>query len=359
MNTLANQLKLLPRHVDSGVRLYRIAIERNFTRGRPKLHMAATCLYVVCRNDKTSHMLIDFADAVHANVFDLGMVFLQFIRLIPLNIPLLDPSLYIKRFASELEFGDMAPKVATSALRLLGRMRRDWMVTGRRPAGLCGAALLIAGRLHGFERTLKEIIYVVRVGEMTIRKRLMEFRQTASSQLTPQEFETIDLEEECDPPAFQKARALQRSRLLRKALEVTGESVVGVESADTPATQESENFSDAEDEEVTEIMLSELESARKAEIWTDMNSEYLKEQKEKEARLEEDREKGILPKPKPKRKRKDEPLPIAETAAEAAIQVLSQKKISKKINYAVLENLFEYDEAQLRAKSNVASPAIA
>jgi transcription initiation factor TFIIIB Brf1 subunit/transcription initiation factor TFIIB len=50
--------------------------------------------------------------------------------------------------------------VANTALRIVARMRRDWMQTGRRPAGICGAALLISARLHGFRRTQKDILQV-------------------------------------------------------------------------------------------------------------------------------------------------------------------------------------------------------
>ena len=58
-----------------------------------------------------------------------------------------------------------------TALRLVSRMKRDWMQVGRRPSGICGAGLLIASRLHGFRRTQREIIQVVKVCDMTLRKR--------------------------------------------------------------------------------------------------------------------------------------------------------------------------------------------
>ncbi len=51
----------------------------------------------------------------------------------------LDPSLYIHRFAHQLKFEEKENEVATTALRLVSRMKRDWMSTGRRPSGLCGA----------------------------------------------------------------------------------------------------------------------------------------------------------------------------------------------------------------------------
>lgn len=52
-----------------------------------------------------------------------------------------DPCLYIPRFAHLLEFGEKNHEVSMTALRLLQRMKRDWMHTGRRPSGLCGAGM--------------------------------------------------------------------------------------------------------------------------------------------------------------------------------------------------------------------------
>lgn len=45
--------------------------------------------------------------------------------------------------------------MALTALRIVGRMKRDWIVAGRRPAGICAAALLISARAHGFLEVLK------------------------------------------------------------------------------------------------------------------------------------------------------------------------------------------------------------
>lgn len=38
-----------------------------------------------------------------------------------------------------LDFGPQTHEVTMTALRLVQRMKRDWMHTGRRPSGLCGA----------------------------------------------------------------------------------------------------------------------------------------------------------------------------------------------------------------------------
>jgi len=43
------------------------------------------------------------------------------------------------RFAHKLEFGDKTHAVSMTALRVVQRMKRDSIHSGRRPSGLCGA----------------------------------------------------------------------------------------------------------------------------------------------------------------------------------------------------------------------------
>ena len=133
-----------------------------------------------------------------------------------INIPAMDPCLYVMRFAHKLEFGDKTHDVSMTALRLVSRMKKDWIHFGRRPSGLCGAALLIAARLHDFCRSVNDVIKVVKVHESTLRKRLVEFGETSASQLTVEEFMNVDLDamtEEMDPPSFKAARKKDRELL--------------------------------------------------------------------------------------------------------------------------------------------------
>ena len=118
----------------------------------------------------------------------------------------MDPSHYISRFAALLEFGDETHKVATDAVRLVQRFDRDWMTKGRRPAGICGAALFLAARMNNFRRSIEEIVQVVKIADTTLKKRLDEFKKTPSGSLTLTDFRTVWLEEEMDPPAFLKGK---------------------------------------------------------------------------------------------------------------------------------------------------------
>lgn len=109
------------------------------------------------------------------------------------------------RFADKLDFGEFTNNVAESAIKLCRRMGRDWMVMGRRPSGICGACLLMAARMWNFRRTVKEVVYVVKVTTATIEQRLDEFNVTESSGLTIEDFLNQEfLESRHDPPSFYK-----------------------------------------------------------------------------------------------------------------------------------------------------------
>ncbi|KAG2577872.1 hypothetical protein PVAP13_6NG128900 [Panicum virgatum] len=67
-------------------------------------------------------------------------------------------------------------------------MKQDWMQTGRKPSGLCGAALYIATLSHGYNYTKADIVSVVHVCEATLTKRLIEFENTDAGSLMIEEF---------------------------------------------------------------------------------------------------------------------------------------------------------------------------
>lgn len=74
-------------------------------------------------------------------------------------------------------------------------MTRDWLTIGRKPTGLCGAAIFIAAKLHGLPRPTKQVIEVVRVCEETLRKRVDEFSKTRAAELTWSKFQELNFEE--------------------------------------------------------------------------------------------------------------------------------------------------------------------
>lgn len=228
---LASQLRLSSRYSDQALQLFRLAVERNFHKGRRVIILCCACLYAVCRRGRTPHMLIDFADVSQTNLYVLGNTYLKLIRLLNIQLPVIDPSLYMHRFAAKLEYGEKTNDVAMTALRITARMQRDWMTHGRRPAGLCGAALITASMMHNFYRSQGEVARVVRIGNVVLRNRLRELDRTATATLTAAQIdagggddgkqsslcrETLT-GDACDPPAF--TRAVERAQKQKHALD--------------------------------------------------------------------------------------------------------------------------------------------
>lgn len=218
IKSIGQQLRLNNHCVTTAFNFYKMALSRRLTYGRRQNNVYAACLYMTCRIEGTSHMLLDLSDVTQVNIFELGKTYLKLSNALCINIPPIDPCIYIIRFSNRLHklIGTDASKVRDielTALRLVQRMKRDWIHTGRRPSGLCGAALLVACRLNGIHCNIRDIIKIVQVCETTIRKRLAEFGDTQTGRLTLDEFMTVDLEGEDDPPCFKEARKRQRLTL--------------------------------------------------------------------------------------------------------------------------------------------------
>jgi transcription factor IIIB subunit 2 len=191
---VANMLKLGSHFVDSAFRLFTLAVEHNFVQGRKTLHIVAACLYIVCRTEKTPIMLIDLSDVLRVNVFDLGKTFVKLHQLLYIKktLPIVDPALFIQRYAGRLELGDKTHAVCTLAIKITAQMDRDWIQTGRRPAGICAVALQVACNTYGVGRSREDIRRTLRVSEATVTQRMREFEQTPAALMTIDEFSAVN-----------------------------------------------------------------------------------------------------------------------------------------------------------------------
>ncbi|KAE9600236.1 putative transcription factor TFIIB, brf1, TBP-binding domain-containing protein [Lupinus albus] len=148
---------------------FRIALERKFTRGRKSEQVQAACLYIAFRANDKPYLLIDFSNWLRINVYVLDLLKERNVR------------------------------VSETALNIIASMKRDWMQTGRKPSGLCGAAIYIAALAHGFKFSKSDILRIVHVCEATLTKRLVEFENTDSANLTIEELNEMAKEQEKNP----------------------------------------------------------------------------------------------------------------------------------------------------------------
>jgi transcription factor IIIB subunit 2 len=243
MQGYAQQLNVSDNMVAAGTQVFKLASSANFIQGRTLASVAAVCLYAACRaSPPCKVMLIDLADLVQVNVFKLGRIFKKLNEVVPIGndglIPVYPEDL-IWRFATKMEFHQDTARVAEDAVRLVKRMSRDWMVMGRRPSGICGACLLMAARMHNYRRTVREIVYIVKVTNHTIQNRLQEFKFTESSRMSVEDFLKQDfLESSHDPPSFYRTQeeyrkmSEEKSRKRKRSQAVEGaENLDDVEAA--------------------------------------------------------------------------------------------------------------------------------
>ena len=240
-----------------------LALHFNFVQGRSLQCVAAVAFYLACRRQRDDNqvMLIDLAEIIGINVFLLGSMYTKMVKTIygfekgqdlPTDekgnamLSTIAPENLIDRFIKLLQFPTMQiqRRIRNDAVKLVGRMDRDWMVTGRRPAGICAAAIILAARMNNFRRTVREVVLVAKVTEITLNKRLAEFSYTASSTLTVEEFRRTangpDGPPSCDPPSFYLPKQPKNGKRGRKrkgapetAAEIEGDEDAPADESDS------------------------------------------------------------------------------------------------------------------------------
>ncbi|KAI3741422.1 hypothetical protein L1987_59094 [Smallanthus sonchifolius] len=190
-------------NVGHATKYYQIAVERGFTRGRRTGQVAAACLYVACREMEKPFLLVEFSSELGVSVYELGTVYLQLCKLLSLqDHPFVqkpvDPSLFMHRYTSGLMKDGNNKKVLNTALHLAVSMKRDWIQTGRKPSGICAAAIYVSSLLHGYNFSKTNVVKAVHICEATLTKRLIEFENTEAGSLTIEEFtqNAMDFEKE-------------------------------------------------------------------------------------------------------------------------------------------------------------------
>ncbi|KAH9586537.1 Transcription factor TFIIB [Trypanosoma melophagium] len=238
MVAIARQLDISDDMVEMAVAVYKLAVGINAISGaKPAILCAA--LYAVCRRERTSHMIYDFSEATNENPYEILSYMRQICEATRTEVPVIDPSCMVHRFAEEMNLGPATGAVVVCALKVLRAMQDDWIACGRRPMGVCVAALLVACYMFNIPRTPDEVCGFVRLTAGTVAKRVDEFAATTTAML-----ESIDDYKKDDnslPPSFNKSCSRTTdedlSAEMRKLASIYYE-LVAEAKVSTPATPE-------------------------------------------------------------------------------------------------------------------------
>lgn len=221
---------------------WNLAASMSFGTGRKTEEVIAACLYAACRVDsENTVLLMDIAELVKVNVFRLGEVYKALVKALFLaDQPVSDQAIIqveplILKFCKKLEFGDATMHIASDAIKILQRMKRDWIVPGRHPAGVCGACIVLAARMNGLRRSVREVVYICKVADVTVSARMDEFKLTPAAALSANQFRDKGprLKKTMDPPSMNAAderrEKLERLKRKRQATEAEDGAVTVVD----------------------------------------------------------------------------------------------------------------------------------
>jgi hypothetical protein len=300
-------------------------------------------------------------------------------------IKLNDPSLYVPRFMRSLHFPkDKEKQILEYVLRLLSRMREDWLGVGRRPTGLIAAGFFIASKCFHINKSIKEISTVLKVSEETIRKRVNEFKNLKVAKLTQEEFLKLPLSDANmqpeDPPAYKRKRLLSIQQKKEKIIMLENkkkqEEDEDEEEEQIELQQEEQikaNFDEDVDKQKLavydkEMFLKQLEDSEiksdefsegeieacilkpyevkiKSMAWYNNNKEWLGEQEEKAKYKKLLEENNVKEKRKVERNKKitkiDEKKIHSDSRNSIVKKIVEESKLGSNINTSALEKLFE------------------
>ena len=208
---LISSLNLPEYFLENAIKYYKCASNKNFAKGRSQILICSIILYTLCRINKTQHLLLDFSNVSKINIYKLGNHYLQFIKLFNINIDLIDPSLFLKRFINMLNLDLKSQKnVYDISLKIIQCMKKDWLIEGRNPLGICGASIYLSLSINNFKSDINFISKIVNIRKETIKKRINEFLNSRFSKFRKDEFLNLNLNlfNDVYPPSFIKNRFL-------------------------------------------------------------------------------------------------------------------------------------------------------
>lgn len=151
-------------------RIYRDAVNAKLIRGRSIEGVVAASLYAACRIHNNPRTLDDIGRHSRTGRKEIGRTYRFIKKELSLEIGLANPSDYIPRFCSELSVGQKIQTEAHTILTLVG----SGAMVSRGPTGIAAAAIYLAAKRQGDERTQSDVAKVAGVTEVTIRNRYKE-----------------------------------------------------------------------------------------------------------------------------------------------------------------------------------------
>lgn len=168
IKTIAAKLSVGEGAIERGAYIYRKAVEKRLTRGRPLTQIAAAALYAACRDMQIPRSLKDVAAAGNVSKKDLSRAYRTLVTELEIRMPVEDPIRSVPKIGSAI---GASPRTMRRAQEILRMAEAERVSAGKDPMGLAGAALYIASHLEGEGKSQPTVAKAAEVTEVTVRHR--------------------------------------------------------------------------------------------------------------------------------------------------------------------------------------------
>ena len=151
-------------------RWYRKCVNKGIVRGRSIESVIAAIIYMVSRQRHLPKTLNELEEVSGVKRKDIGRSYRTICRRLGLRMPIIKPSDYVPRLASEL---GVSGKTEAKAIEILESARRRGIISGKVPISIAAAAIYLAGRITADKQT-RRFVGFSEVPESAIKGRYVE-----------------------------------------------------------------------------------------------------------------------------------------------------------------------------------------
>ena len=163
---LKDKLAVSDAVMERAAHLFRKAVEINMTRGRSLGGLAASIMYVACRETDTVRDLNDIERASNVKRRDITRIYRMIVIEMGLSMPVTDPARCVSKIAGALEVSE---KTIRKAIDILQNAKKNGRPAGKSPIVLAAAALYMAGMESDNPKTQFEVSNASGVSGVSVR----------------------------------------------------------------------------------------------------------------------------------------------------------------------------------------------
>jgi transcription initiation factor TFIIB len=154
--------------------IYRKALERKITSGRPIYSVASASMYIACRNTRTLRNLSDISTAANIKRTSIAQSYRAIVKQLDLKMSLVNQSDFILKISNNLK---ISAGTKNLAIEILKKATELDMMAGRDPVGMASAAIYYSNviRHDGFSQI--QIANASGITAVTIRNRFHELKK--------------------------------------------------------------------------------------------------------------------------------------------------------------------------------------